>query len=200
MGVFADSERDRPGRILSLGWYLPQRTRLDTAGMLRFVREGGETGYRSAEIRDLAAAKARTRLIDALNRGRVWALKKLTEELDALLAPEIAIAVVPGHTPFGDEAPLVGLGRAVAGRQERLDVTGVLTRTQAIRRIAYGGPSYRSLHRDTIVVSGSELLVGRPVLLLDDIVRSGASLRACRELLEESGAESVQCLALGRVR
>jgi predicted amidophosphoribosyltransferase len=91
------------------------------------------------------------------------------------------------------------LGRELAARQERADATKTLTRTTPIRRISYGGPSYRSLHRDTIAVSSSELLSGRPVLLLDDIARSGASLRACRELLSESGAAQIQALALGRV-
>jgi phosphoribosylpyrophosphate synthetase len=199
MSVFVEPERGDYERTLSLGWYLPSSSQLDAAGMLRFARSGGDTGYRAGQIRDLAAATNHTRAIDALNRGRKWALKQFTEELDRLLAENIAIVVVPGHTPFGDDPPLRELGRALCEESGRIDATGCLVRTQKIRRISYGGPSYRALHRDTIEVRHPELLVNRPVLLLDDIVRTGASLRACRELLYENEATKVQALALGRV-
>ncbi len=199
MSVFVEQERGNSERILSLGWYLPSKSQLDAAGMLRFARAGGDTGYRAGEIRDLAAATRHTRAIDALNRSRKWALKKFVEELDALLAPEITLVVVPGHTPFGDDPPLCELGRALCVESGRIDGTGVLRRTEKIKRISYGGPSYRQLHRATIEVRETELLESRPILLLDDIVRTGASLRACRELLYENGASKVQALALGRV-
>jgi phosphoribosylpyrophosphate synthetase len=200
MAFFADPARDSPERLLSLGWYLAQKAQLDAAGQIRYVRENQDSGYQTGSLRDLEATNQHTRLIDAMNRGRVWARKKLTAQLDTLLAPGIAIVVVPGHTPFGDEPPLRALGQAVAALQERIDATGVLTRTMPIRRISYGGPSYRQLHRETIAIAHTEWITGQPVLLLDDIMRSGASLRACRELLEEAGASDVQALALGRVR
>jgi predicted amidophosphoribosyltransferase len=44
-----------------------------------------------------------------------------------------------------------------------------------------------------------ELVAGHDVLLLDDIAKSGASLRACEEMLLEAGASLVQMLALGRL-
>ncbi len=80
-----------------------------------------------------------------------------------------------------------------------MDATGCLVRHTTIRRIIYGGPSTRALHRQTIRVGDGALVQGRSVLLLDDIVKSGASLVACRELLEDAGAGTVQALALGRV-
>jgi predicted amidophosphoribosyltransferase len=199
MSIFINPERENSERILSLGWYLPSKSQLDVTGMLRFARSGRDTGYRAGEIRDLVAATRHTRAIDALNRGRKWALKQFTEQLDRLLAENITIVVVPGHTPFGDDPPLRELGRALCLESRRADGTGCLMRTEKIRRISYGGPSYRQLHRDTIEVRQPELLRDRPVLLLDDIVKSGASLRACRELLDEHGATEVQALALGRV-
>ncbi len=51
----------------------------------------------------------------------------------------------------------------------------------------------------TVEVEHQELVEGRQVLLLDDIAKSGASLMACRELLRDAGAETVQAMALGRV-
>lgn len=71
-------------------------------------------------------------------------------------------------------------------------------RHTTIRRIIYGGPSTRALHRQTIQVEEGALVQGQRVLLLDDITKSGASLVACREMLQEVGAEMVQALALGK--
>lgn len=46
---------------------------------------------------------------------------------------------------------------------------------------------------------GAEHLIkGRKILLLDDIVTSGASAKRCIELLREAGASDVICLAAGR--
>lgn len=203
MGVFVGEweERGNPQRILSLGWHLPVRKSLEGRGALKFVREGGGQGeYRSDEIRDLEGALRHTREIDALNAGRKWALRRFAEKLDAVLAENIALAVVPSHDPFLDDPPVRQLARLLCEDRQRTDATGCLARTQKIQRIVFGGPSYRTLHRDTIEVRQIELLRGRTVLLLDDITRSGASLRACGELLKDAGASEVQCLALGRVR
>ena len=202
MGVFVGEweGRNNPERTLSLGWHLPVRKSLEGRGALKFVRETGQGEYRSGEIRDLEGALRHTREIDAFNAGRKWALIKFHVALDAVLAEEIALAVVPSHDPFLDDPPVRQLARLLCEGGKRLDATGCLARTQKIQRIVFGGPSYRTLHRDTIEVRQEELLRGRTVLLLDDIVRSGASLRACRELILEAGAAEVQRLALGRVR
>lgn len=202
MSVFVGewAERGNPQRILSLGWHLPVRKSLEGRGALKFVRETGEGGYRSGEIRDLEGALRHTREIDALNAGRKWALRKFHQKLDAVLAEEMVIVVVPSHDPFLDQPPTRQLAQLLCEGKKRADATGCLVRVEKIQRIVFGGPSYESLHRDTIHVRHPELLLGKMVLLLDDVTRSGASLRACRNLLREAGAVEVQCLALGRVR
>ena len=203
MSVFVGdwAERGNPQRILSLGWHLPVRKSLEGRGALKFVREtDGAGGYRSDEIRDLEGALRHTRQIDALNAGRKWALKRFAEKLDGVLAEGISLVVVPSHDPFLDDPPMRQLARLLCADEKRIDATGCLARTRKIQRIVWGGPSYLSLHRDTIEVRDAERLAGRAILLLDDITRSGASLRACRELLLDAGAGEIQCLALGRVR
>ena len=81
-----------------------------------------------------------------------------------------------------------------------MDATSCLVRHTTIRRIVFGGPSTRALHRQTVRVENPSLVVGRRVLLLDDIAKkSGVSLEACREMLYEAGAKVVQAMALGKV-
>lgn len=198
--VGAWAERNHPERIVTLGAALPVAALLEGHGALRYVREnGGAPGYSPADLRDLRAALRWTRQIDALNRGRVWARRRFAEKLDPVLAPSIAVAVVPSHDPFRTDTAVRDLGKLLASTQDRADATGCLVRHTRIKRISYGGPSFKSLHKGSIRVEDPERVAGRAVLLLDDIARSGASLRACRELLLEAGAATVQALALGRV-
>lgn len=211
-GVFRDAEPrarryNRPGLIVSVGSYYSVNRVMDASGALRYLRETGEdTGYSAAtssvpSVREMRDAVRWTRWINALNDGRKWPLKRFFEILDPLLEPGIAIAVVPSHDPFQDSPPIRELARLLAASNDRIDATGVLVRHTKIKRIVWGGPSYRALHEQTITVTDEAGRVrDRAVLLLDDIARSGASLRACENLLyQRAGARLVQSLALGRV-
>jgi predicted amidophosphoribosyltransferase len=55
------------------------------------------------------------------------------------------------------------------------------------------------MHLDSIMVK-SQFVVGDRVFLLDDILSSGHSMLACRQLLEDAGASDVICMALGRAK
>ena len=195
----AGSRYDRPGLIVTFGSYYGVNRVMDASGALRYAREGGNTGYSAASVRDMRETVRWTRWINALNAGRKWPLKRFFEILDPLLEPDIAIAVVPSHDPFQDRPPVRELAQLLATANDRIDATGCLVRHTKIKRIVWGGPSYRGLHEQTIAVHDAELIQDRRVLLLDDIARSGASLRACEGMLYHAGARLVQSAALGRV-
>ena len=187
----AGEQYDRPTKIVTLGHYFPAGK---SAAAQNAVREG-RADYNARKVNENVAW---TRLINALNAERQWPLKRLYAVLDPLIAPGVALAVVPPHRAFQAFWPLRTLAQTLA-ENERVDATSCLVRHTTVRRILYGGPSTRSLHTQTIQVEHQELVGGRRVLLLDDITKSGASLVACRELLLEAGAETVQAMALSRV-
>lgn len=195
------AERNHPERIVTFGAFLRVAQTLETHGKLRYVRETGPAyGAARAEVADDSAKLEHTRLVEALNRGRKWARERFVRWLDPLLAADIAIAIVPSHDAFNTEWPLRTLAQAlVTATPGRTDATGVLVRHTTIRRIVYGGPSTPELHRETIRLESPDLVAGHAVLLLDDIAKSGTSLRTCRDLLYESGATVVQAVALARV-
>jgi len=199
-----DSGRyNQPARIVTLGHVYPQGQARAARNALNVVREG-RAGYDASDAAPPAdpQAVARnvgwTRLITALNADRQWPLKRLFEQLDPLLEPDIAVAAVPPHRAYQAFWPTRTLAQRLAAHG-RVDATACLVRHATIRRIIFGGPSTRALHRETIRVEEAELIQGRRVLLLDDIAKSGASLVACRELLLDAGASVVQAVALGRV-
>ena len=188
-----------PAHIVTLGRVYGQAGVMAARGRLAGQVREETSGYRTAadERRDDEAVRW-TRWVNELNKGRKWPLKRLVQRLGPMLAPGVALAVVPSHDPVRFVTPIRTLAQALA-TDGRTDATGCLVRHSHIPRIVLGGPSTRALHRQTITVESAERIAGRSVLLLDDVAKSGASLLACRDLLLEAGARHVQCLALGRV-
>jgi phosphoribosylpyrophosphate synthetase len=201
MPVFLEETRHRPNKIVTLGTYFNQRETLNAHGALNYIKETGANLYTTQEKKQDEASLQWTRQINALNKERIWARERFYAQLSPLLAPHIAICIVPSHDPFRDDAPIRQLGKMLAAEEgkNRIDATGCLTRHTKIQKITFGGASYKNLHKQTIEMTHPELVAGHDVLLLDDIAKSGASLRACEEMLLEAGASLVQMLALGRL-
>ena len=196
----ASDRYNQPSRIVTLGHVYPQGQARAAKNALHAVRES-RAGYDASPPADPQAMVRNvgwTRLLNALNAERQWPLKRLFDHLDPLLAPGIALVAVPPHRAYHAFWPTRTLAQRLAAHG-RIDATACLVRHTTIQRIIFGGPSTRALHRATIRVEEAELIQGRPVLLLDDIAKSGASLVACREMLLEAGASVVQAVALGRV-
>ena len=194
------SSYNRPSRIVTLGHYYPRR-QIDTANTI--LRESGG-GYSAVNPDNPNNPKAMrqnlgwTTLINALSADRRWPIKRLYEMLDPMLQPGISIAVVPTHMSYQAFWPMRTLARQLAAH-ERSDATSCLVRHTTVKRITFGGPSTRELHRQTIRLEHPELVAGANVLLLDDIAKSGSSLAACRDILLDAGAAVVQAMAIGRV-
>jgi phosphoribosylpyrophosphate synthetase len=169
---------------------------IETNG-LPLIQENGKITW--AQVKQLREAVRTTRTINSLNQDRAWARTQLTEQLSPLLEMGITIAVVPSHDPWAMDTPIRNLARSLSSLENRNDATNCLIRHTKISRIVFGGPSNPALHRETIRVENPERIEGKHVLLLDDIAKSGQSLRTCRALLYESGAAVVQAAALGRV-
>lgn len=199
-GVFIENEirYNQPGRIVTLGPFFSQMQ----AGAAQAKLREGHARYAQPLTDDEARMQEGvewTQTINALNRGRRWALRRLFERLSPLLAPEIAVAVVPSHAAFVVDTPIRELARLLAEAAGRTDATDCLERHQTIPQILFGGSSTPTLHRRTIHVRHPERIAGRRVLLLDDIAKSGSSLITCQTMLHEAGATVVQAVALARV-
>ena len=96
-----------------------------------------------------------------------------------------------------DQAMLLALGVAL-----RLDDVAVETLTKPINVPAQSSLTDKAERKANIsgayTVADEELIAGRKILLIDDIVTTGSTLSECARILLTAGAESVVCAALAR--
>lgn len=120
----------------------------------------------------------------------------------ALLSPEVVLVPVPVHRwrlakRRYNQAGL--LARAVA------KASGAQLAPTALRRLRFTGnqngkgPERRAANVAGAFAAESAALAGRPVVLVDDVLTSGATLRACAEVVLSAGATSVDVLVAARV-
>lgn len=132
-----------------------------------------------------------------LKENKENALGYFRDFLEKNLKTDIPIAVVPSHDPAKTTSGVRTLAVRLAAAQ-RIDATGCLVRTEMIEKLSHGGNRDIQVHLNSIQVINEHLIINREVVLLDDIMTSGNSLRAGRQLLLQAGAKSVQMLALAR--
>jgi len=125
------------------------------------------------------------------------AIQYFFQKLDPLLLYGFPIVVVPSHNPDARVTGICRLAKLLA-RNNRIDATQCLCRHKKIQKLSWGGDRSIELHFKSINVRYPELVLTREVLLLDDVTTTGNSLEACKQLLLQSGARQVQCVALGK--
>ncbi|QQO16086.1 hypothetical protein JJB99_08010 [Bradyrhizobium diazoefficiens] len=119
-------------------------------------------------------------------------------KVEPLIRKEVALTTVPSHDPQKKINGIRELAQRICIDDPRIDATEVLVRKKPVEKLAHGGDRSRRNHLKSIAVESPQLIRGRRVLLLDDVVSTGNSLRACRDLLLSAGARSVYCAALGK--
>ena len=179
--IFKDGKQHENEEIISYGDYKPY-------GWHKHVEGGDSSNYPEHSRRILDVKEGKPRGVEHFAR----LLGDDLSEIDGF-----AIAVVPSHDPNSHTSGLRQIAAKLA-TGKRTDASGCLIRTAKINKLAHGGDRNIDIHLQTIRVDNPEKIRGRHVLLIDDVTKSGNSLRASSRLLYEAGAKFVQCVALGR--
>ena len=103
----------------------------------------------------------------AFKKGDPTAIEYFFSELEPLLADGFAICVVPAHDPATVYSSLHVLATRLA-TAGRINASTCLVRHQAIQRLSAGGDRSVDVHLRSVVVTRTELVRSRTVLLLDD--------------------------------
>jgi predicted amidophosphoribosyltransferase len=131
-------------------------------------------------------------------KGDIAPIDVFQAQIEPELPDNIAIVVVPGHDPDKKGKGLPTLAARLASKGKRTDASSVLVRTTKIVKLANGGDRSEEVHAKSISVANAQLIKGKDVLLLDDVAKTGNSLRACQKLLMSAGARSVECATIGK--
>lgn len=154
--------------------------------------QGNNPAYNQFSQRVLIGVKRR----EYVGRERFNALQHFCQLLVAEIHATSVLCCVPSSSIDSPESGILAIARELAKRC--IDGTGCLVRHTNIEPAHRGGRRDYQQHLNTIRVDHPEILQGRNIVLFDDIVTSGKSMRACRDLLIRSGAASVRCVAIGR--
>jgi predicted amidophosphoribosyltransferase len=118
--------------------------------------------------------------------------------VEPLIRKDITLVTVPSHDPQKAINGIRELAQRICIDDPRIDATEVLVREKPVQKQAHGGSRSKDNHLKSIIVKSPNLIRGRRVLLLDDVVSTGCSMRACKELLLSAGARAVHCAALAK--
>ena len=150
----------------------------------------------------------RTMVLDYKFNGHLWLKEDFTDWMEAALRARFDVNAVDMVVPM----PLslehridrgynqcTYLAEGLAGRIGRDFVSGVLaSKGGRLRQSGLGEEARRENARDKFYVRDSSLVEGRTVLVVDDIMTTGATLSDCARALKASGAWRVWCVTLAK--
>jgi len=118
--------------------------------------------------------------------------------LDDCIPVSCAVCNVPSHD---HRDPEPGVRRIVMGltRAVRANASGCLVRNRTIAKLSRGGERGLHVHLHSITLTNMAALRGREVVIIDDIVTSGSSLKACKQIVGRANPKKVTLIALACV-
>ena len=217
-----DKASDRPGRHVcwscfsAVEWY--QDGLCDLCGSFF----GGEIKHRylcsacsgGAHFFDRARAAAKydsdiKKVIHAFKyNGAVWLEKDLTDVLEGCLRAHFEVAKIdvvipvplfPAKERYRRYNQSALLAESLASRIDRRCDQKSLIRTRASEsQTGFDAKSRRENVKNAFFVTESEMVYRRHILLVDDVMTTGATLDACAQALKNAGAAKVWAVSCAR--
>lgn len=125
------------------------------------------------------------------------AIRYFFQLLDPEILPDVSICIVPSSNADNTDSGMAQLGEMLANNGRKNKVY-FLQRTESIPKLAAGGNRNIDIHLRTISTASEMNVTDDIVLLMDDVTTTGNSLYACKEILLQAGAGTVEMFALGK--
>lgn len=108
------------------------------------------------------------------------------------------ITVVPSSKQNVIGAGMESLAKGIANTYDNLQYIKCLNRNTSVPKKANGGIRNIENEYKTIDVVSQNEIIGKKIILMDDVTTTGTSLIATRNILLKNGASHVVCIALGK--
>lgn len=133
-------------------------------------------------------------------KGYAPVIEEFRKSVAKELGSDFPVCVVPSHMASVDNSmsPTARLAKGLVKSNNLIDATNCILRARSISKLSRGGNRDLAVHLNSVKVVNSDVIKGKTVLLLDDVMTTGNSLDACRQLLLRAGAKNVLCLALAK--
>ena len=133
-------------------------------------------------------------------KGYAPVIEEFRKSVAKELGSDFPVCVVPSHMASVDNSmsPTARLAKGLVKSNNLIDATNCILRVRSIDKLSRGGNRDLAVHLNSVKVVNSDVIKGKTVLLLDDVMTTGNSLGACRQLLLRAGAKNVLCLALAK--
>jgi predicted amidophosphoribosyltransferase len=145
--------------------------------------------------------RARTdwaRRIIQLKHGDDQAVEYFADWVKEVMPAGAVIVPVPSARAGREDYGVAKLAAKVAREVGGIDGSDCLCRFESMPKVTGGGARCERIHFDSIEVRHAERFIGRQVVLLDDVITTGATVGACKFLLLNEGAASVKTAVLAR--
>jgi hypoxanthine phosphoribosyltransferase len=115
---------------------------------------------------------------------------------------DISVTTVPPHSSSSSYSGIRDLAqRLVKSKKGFNDATLCLNRFKTIDKLSSSSSSTSrnlNIHLNSIKINHPELVKDKKVILIDDVLTTGNSVEACKELLMKAGAKTVKIIVLGK--
>lgn len=116
--------------------------------------------------------------------------------LNLFLKENITLCCVPSHDENKKDGSLCSLINKLTEKDIRTNAGKCLVRIKTIGKLSHGNPRDIKIHLESIKVQNVDLIKNQEVLIIDDVLTTGNSLKACKILLLDAGARDVGCFTL----
>lgn len=151
--------------------------------------------YYSVERHDYS--KPETSLILGLKKRKKPPIDYFAKQIEDTLKPGLGLVVVPSSSADAGDSGISLVVKKLAATGKFVDLTGCLIRHKTLQEKHLLGSRTDKEDRESLRIQNPGLLKGKNIVLVDDVVTSGNSMKNCGQVLLDAGIGNLRFLSMG---